>query len=89
LSASGPVRVWVDGQWTFNSITPMIDATLDGFGIAFVPEDSVAAHVSDGKLVQVLDGWCKPFAGFHLYYPNRRQNSPAFQIIGDAIRIRT
>jgi DNA-binding transcriptional LysR family regulator len=55
LSASGPVRVWVDGQWTFNSIRPMIDAALDGFGIAFVPEDSVAAHVSDGKLVQVLD----------------------------------
>jgi DNA-binding transcriptional LysR family regulator len=57
--------------------------------IAFVPEDSVAAPVSDGKLVQVLDGWCKPFAGFHLYYPNRRQNSPAFQIIGDALRFRT
>jgi len=84
-----PMRVRVDGQWTFNSIRPMVAAALEGFGIAFVPEDSVAQHLASGELVQVLDAWCQPFSGFHLYYPSRRQNSPAFQIVVDALRYRS
>lgn len=83
-----PLRVRVDGQLIFNTIRPIVIATLAGFGIAFVPEDSVRDDIGSGRLVQVLDDWCQPFAGYHLYYPSRRQNSPAFQIVADALRYR-
>jgi DNA-binding transcriptional LysR family regulator len=86
--AGRPLRVRVDGQLTFNTIRPMVEAALAGFGIAFVPDDSVREHLANGALVQVLDDWCPHFDGFHLYYPSRRQNSAAFQIIVDALRYR-
>lgn len=82
------VRVRVEGNIIFNSIKPMVDAALSNFGIAFVPQDSVDHHVRAGRLVQVLQDWCPPIPGFHLYYPSRRHNSPAFQIILEALRHR-
>lgn len=83
-----PLRVRVDGQLIFNSMRPIVTAALAGFGIALVPEDNVRNDIGNGKLVQVLDDWCQPFAGYHLYYPSRRQTSPAFQIVADALRYR-
>lgn len=83
-----PVRVRVEGPIIFNSIKPMVDAALSGFGIAFVPQSSVDEHVRSGRLIQVLQEWCPPIPGFHLYYPSRRHNSPAFQIVLDALRHR-
>jgi len=83
-----PMRVRVDGQLTFNTVKPIVEAALEGFGIGFVPEYSVLPHLASGTLVQVLDDWCQPFSGFHLYYPSRRQNSPAFQIVTEALRYR-
>lgn len=81
------VRARVEGQVTFNTVNAILQATLDGFGIGFLPEDIVAPHIASGSLVQVLDDWCQPFPGLHLYYPSRRQTSPAFRIILDALRI--
>lgn len=81
-----PLRVRVDGQLIFNSMRPMVTAALAGFGIAFVAEDIVRGEINRGKLVQVLDDWCQSFSGFHLYYPSRRQNSRAFQLVADALR---
>lgn len=83
-----PLRVRVDGQWTFNTVRPMVEAALAGYGIAFVPEDTVRKHVQSGALVQLLDDWCPAIAGFHLYYPSRRQISPAFALVIDALRWR-
>ncbi|OEO33019.1 LysR family transcriptional regulator [Devosia insulae DS-56] len=83
-----PLRVRVDGQLTFSSIDLSVDAALKGFGIAFVPEDAVGGHIERGELVAVLDAWCPPISGFHLYYPSRRQQSPAFQIVIEALRYR-
>ena len=83
-----PLRVKVEGQITFNTIRPMTDAALAGFGIAFVPESGVHAQLTSGDLVQVLDDWCQPFPGFHLYYPSRRQQSPAFEIVMNSLRHR-
>jgi len=80
------IRAKVDGQVTFNSGRACLQATLDGFGIGFLPEQIAAPAVASGDLVQVLDDWCQPFPGPHLYYPNRRQTSPAFRIILDALR---
>lgn len=82
------VRVRVDGQLVFNSTLPMVNAALAGYGVAYVPEDIVAAHVRAGRLRLVLDDWSPKFAGYYLYYPSRRQNRPAFRIIVDALRER-
>jgi DNA-binding transcriptional LysR family regulator len=81
-------RVRVEGQLVFNSVNPIIDATLDGFGIAYLPETLVAPCIAKGLLVRLLDDWSEPFSGYHLYYPSRRQPAPAFKVVLDALRIR-
>lgn len=80
------LRVRVDGQLTFNTSYAMIDAALSGYGIAYLPEDLVQASIESGRLVQVLDDWSPAFPGYYLCYPSRRQNSPAFRIVIDALR---
>ena len=80
------VRVRVEGQLTFNTSIAMIDAAIAGYGIANVPEDLVSGHVAAGRLTLLLDEWSLPFSGYHLYYPSRRQQSPAFKVIVDALR---
>jgi DNA-binding transcriptional LysR family regulator len=82
------LRVRVDGQFVFNATAPMIDAAMAGFGVAYVPEDSVAAQLADGRLIRVLADWCPPYSGYHLYYPSRRQPTPAFALLVDALRYR-
>jgi DNA-binding transcriptional LysR family regulator len=67
------LRVRVEGQLVFNGTAPMVDAALAGFGLAYVPEDAVQAHLADGRLIRVLADWCPPYSGYHLYYPSRRQ----------------
>jgi len=82
------LRVRVDGQLTFNSSCAMIDAVVSGYGIAYVPENLVDRRISSGELLLVLDEWSPLFDGYHIYYPSRRQNSPAFKVIVDALRYR-
>lgn len=82
------VKVHVDGQLVFNNITLRLNAALAGLGLAFLPEDLVQADISAGRLVRVLADWCPPFAGYHLYYPSRRQSSPAFALLVAALRNR-
>lgn len=81
-----PLRVRVEGQLTINRLTERIDAALDGFGIACVPEDTVEEHLQNGRLIQVLDEWSPRFAGYHLYYPSRRQHPAAFALLIEALR---
>lgn len=80
------LRVRVDGQLTFNTSVAMIDAAVNGYGIAYVPEDLVAGPIAAGALVPVLADWSPPFPGYYIYYPSRRQNLPAFRVIVDALR---
>lgn len=82
------LRVRVNGQLTFNNSYAMIDAAVNRYGIAYVPENIVERHVASGLLVQVLDDWSPFFEGYFLYYPSRRQNLPAFKVIVDALRHR-
>jgi DNA-binding transcriptional LysR family regulator len=70
----------------FNSTLPMVDAAIAGYGIAYVPEDLVAGHITAGRLQLILDDWSPKFAGYYLYYPSSRQNSPAFKVIVNALR---
>ena len=81
------VNVRVDGQAIFNTSPHIVLAALDGLGIAFLPEEEFAPHIEEGHLVRVLQDWCPPFAGYHLYYPSRRQHSPAFSLVVDALRM--
>jgi DNA-binding transcriptional LysR family regulator len=80
------LRVRVDGQLTFNTSYAMIDAALNGYGIAYMPEDLVDRHIASGDLVPMLDEWSPMFPGYYIYYPSRRQNLPAFKVIVDALR---
>lgn len=83
------LKVRVDGQLVFNSSGPIMDAALAGLGVAYLPEEQARADLRDGRLVQVLRTWCPPFQGYHLYYPSRRQSSPAFNVFVEALRYRS
>jgi DNA-binding transcriptional LysR family regulator len=82
------LKVRVEGQLVFNNIALRLGAALAGFGRAYLPEDQVQTHLADGRLIRVLDDWCPPFPGYHLYYPSRRQSAPAFALLVDALRDR-
>jgi DNA-binding transcriptional LysR family regulator len=80
------LNVRVEGQVTLNSTPHIVQAALAGLGIAFLPEEEFAPHIGEGRLVQVLEDWCPPFEGYYLYYPSRRQPSPAFSLVVAALR---
>ena len=82
------LKVRVEGQFVFNSLALRSSAVLAGFGLAYLPEDQVQAHIADGRLIRVLTDWCPPFPGYHLYYPSRRQVTPAFAVLVEALRYR-
>ncbi len=82
------LRVRVEGQLTFNNIALRLNAARQGLGLAYLPEDVVAADLAKGRLVRVLEDWCEPFSGYHLYYPSRRQPSAAFALLVSALRYR-
>ncbi len=81
------LNVRVDGQLIFNTSPGIVDAAVAGLGIAFLPEDEFAPHLEEGRLVRVLEEWCPPFPGYYLYYPSRRQPSPAFSLVLKALRL--
>ncbi|HEX7338509.1 MAG TPA: LysR family transcriptional regulator [Rhodanobacteraceae bacterium] len=82
------LRVRVDGRLVFNCVALMLDAALAGFGLAYVLEEAARPHLAEGRLVRVLEDWCPPFSGYHLYYPSRRQPSQAFALLVEALRYR-
>lgn len=82
------LKVRVEGQLTFNGTPQMLNAALAGFGLAYLPEDLAAPHLSKRRLKRLLEEWCPPYTGYHLYYPNRRQTSAAFALLVDALRYR-
>jgi DNA-binding transcriptional LysR family regulator len=82
------LRVHVEGQLIFNGTAQMLNAALAGFGLAYVPEDVARPHLAKGRLMRVLEDWCPPFSGYHLYYPSRRQVTPAFSLLVEALRYR-
>lgn len=81
------VNVRVDGQLIFNTTQPQIEAALAGLGLVLLPEDELMPYMDSGELIRVLEDWCAPFGGYHLYYPSRRQPSPAFALVVDALRL--
>src|SRR6185437_3267152 len=82
------LRVQVKGSLTFSNGTMIVAAAIDGFGIGYVTDDYAQEAIADGRLISALQDWSPPFAGYHLYYPSRRQLSPAFALIVEALRYR-
>jgi DNA-binding transcriptional LysR family regulator len=82
------LRVRVDGQLTYNTTAQELNAALAGLGLAYVPEGMAQPHLAKGRLKRVLEDWCPPWSGYHLYYPSRRQSSPAFALLVNALRYR-
>ncbi|MBV8935863.1 MAG: hypothetical protein JO320_28820 [Alphaproteobacteria bacterium] len=82
------LKVHVEGQLVFNGTFQMLNAALAGFGLAYVPEDLARPHLAKGRLRRVLEDGCPPYSGYHLYYPSRRQSTPAFTLLVDALRYR-
>lgn len=80
------VKARVDGQLAFNSLRLILDAARAGYGLAYLPEDMVEAPLARGEFIRVLADWLPPFPGYHLYYPSRRQPTPAFALVVEALR---
>lgn len=87
-SGGRELRIRVEGQLVSNNMPVIRQAALAGLGLAFVMEDEIATDATEGRLVRVLENWCEPFAGYHLYYPSRRQPSAAFALLVEALRYR-
>ncbi|HLZ05790.1 MAG TPA: LysR family transcriptional regulator [Bradyrhizobium sp.] len=82
------LNVRVEGQLVFNGAGALLRAALAGLGLAYLMESHVQPYIVEGRLVRVLSDWCPPFSGYHLYYPSRRQASPAFSLLVDVLRYR-
>ena len=82
------LRVRVDGQLTYNTTAQELNAALAGLGLAYLPEGMAQSHLAQGRLRRVLEDWCLPYSGYHLYYPSRRQHTPAFALLVEALRWR-
>ena len=80
------LNVRIEGQLVFNNIAMRLESVLQGLGLAYMPENVVQADIEQGRLIRVLEDWCEPYSGYHLYYPSRRQSSPAFTLLREALR---
>lgn len=90
LPTSGAIYAWefkdgdrqfsvrVEGQLTLNNAVPAVDVALDGLGLTYAPRDLAQPYLDSGQLQEVLGQWCPTFQGYHLYYPSRRNMTPAF-----------
>ena len=78
----------VSGSLVLNDNEMLENAALDGIGLVYVFESQVSAHIAAGRLLRVLEDWCPPYPGYHLYYPSRRQHTPAFSLLVEALRYR-
>jgi DNA-binding transcriptional LysR family regulator len=82
------LKVRVEGQLVFNTTIQMLNAAVAGLGLAYVPEGLAQLHLAQGRLKRVLEDWCPPYSGYHLYYQSRRQSSAAFALLVDVLRYR-
>jgi len=82
------LNVRVEGQLIVNEIGLALQAARDGLGVAYLPEDYAKGDIEAGRVTRVLESWCPPFSGYHLYFPSRRQQSPAFALLVEALRYR-
>lgn len=78
--------VAVKPEITTNDLRLMIRLACAGAGITFAVMDCLRPFVERGELVPLLEDYCPPYPGFHLYYPNRRNLSPKLRALVDHVR---
>ncbi|MFT4163473.1 LysR family transcriptional regulator [Shinella sp.] len=81
-------RVRIDGPLVLNTIDLILDAALDGHGLAYLPLDQVQPYLDTRRLTRVLGRLTPDLPGYHLYYPHRRHASTAFRLFVETIRFR-
>ncbi|MDB5746496.1 MAG: DNA-binding transcriptional regulator, LysR family [Massilia sp.] len=86
--AGQELSVHVQGQVILNTSPEIVTAALEGYGLAYIPQDVADQHIAAAHLVQVLEDWRPTYPGYHLYYPSRRNASPAFLLVLDALRLK-
>ena len=82
------LQVRMNGPLIINDGQILEAAALDGLALAYTFESQVSQYIADGRLIRVLEDWCQPFPGFHLYYPSRRQHRAAFALLVEALRFK-
>lgn len=80
------LKIEVTGPLTLGDQGLIVDAALDGAGIAFAFESQVAQLIAERKLIRVLEDWCPYYGGFYLYYPGRRQVPASLRAFIELIR---
>jgi DNA-binding transcriptional LysR family regulator len=78
----------VPGTLTLNSSPLMVDAAINGLGIAYVPDVHARAALADGRLVTVLEPWCPPIPGLCLWFPANRHMPASLRALIDLIKER-
>ena len=78
--------VRVDGQFTCNSVLPVLSAALDGLGLAYVPHDLAEPYLANGRLIKSLADWCPCFQGYYLYYPHQGPSLTGIRTAGQSAR---
>ncbi|OOH88600.1 LysR family transcriptional regulator [Pasteurellaceae bacterium 15-036681] len=81
------VKVQPQGTISANTGHILENYACNGFGIVWTPFDVVAKDIQQGKLVPILQEWAMDYDGYHLYYPNRRHNSPLFKALVEELRL--
>jgi DNA-binding transcriptional LysR family regulator len=81
------LEIAVHGSLILDELDLLIQAAVDGAGLAWVAEDRVVGQIATGTLVRVLEDWCPPFPGFFLYYPSRKQQPAALAAVIETFRL--
>ena len=75
------------GPVTFDDPDLVVQAVLNGLGIATTLEQPLSEMIAEGRLVQVLKDWCPTFPGYFLYYPSRRNQPTALAALINTLRL--
>jgi len=83
------LAIAIHGSLLLDDVDLVIQAALDGAGLAWVAENDITEHLASGALVRVLEDWSPPFPGFFLYYPSRKQQPAALAAVIRTLRLET
>ncbi|MCJ2130690.1 LysR family transcriptional regulator [Methylobacterium sp. E-045] len=85
---NGRTTVAVNSLLTANDTDLLLSAALQGMGLAYLAETPTLPHLASGALESVLDEWCRPVPGFHIYYSSRTRMPAAVRAFVDFMRLR-
>lgn len=78
----------VSGRLTLNDSAALVQAALDGIGIAYMINGYIEHLIENGRLERVLADWSPKFEGLTLYFPNRQRVPSKLRALIDFLRTR-